>query len=428
MRIHRYAGCARAAALVVPVVLVLSAAAPQSRANPERVALRADHGPHLVIDPGDPRTAIPGRYIVVLNDHGLSPQATRREAERLVARHGGTTVRVLESLRGFVYRGTDAAATNIAEDAQVQFVEQDHTVEADDPGPVTALPGGPQANPPSWGLDRIDQRVGPLNGRYRYPAVRHQVTVYVVDTGVRVSHREFRGRARWGGNFTGDRRDHDCNGHGTHVAGTIAGTTTGVAKSANIVSLKVLTCNNSGRTSDLLAAIEWIIAHGRRPAVVNMSLNSRGQDPALAQEIAKATAAGFLFVVAAGNTRSNACHYSPGMLKAAVTVGATTIRDSRDSGYSNFGSCVTIFAPGTNIYSAWNRSDQAYSRSNGTSMAAPHVAGAAALILGQNPNYTPGQVSTCLFQDASVGRLSSVGTESPNQMLYINDDYRNCAS
>ncbi|MFC7483471.1 S8 family peptidase [Luedemannella flava] len=236
---------------------------------------------------------------------------------------------MLESLRGFVYRGTDAAATNIAEDAQVQFVEQDHTVEADDPGPVTALPGGPQANPPSWGLDRIDQRVGPLNGRYRYPAVRHQVTVYVVDTGVRVSHREFRGRARWGGNFTGDRRDHDCNGHGTHVAGTIAGTTTGVAKSANIVSLKVLTCNNSGRTSDLLAAIEWIIAHGRRPAVVNMSLNSRGQDPALAQEIAKATAAGFLFVVAAGNTRSNACHYSPGMLKAAVTVGATTIRDSR---------------------------------------------------------------------------------------------------
>src|SRR4029079_4985356 len=151
----------------------------------------------------------------------------------------------------------------------------------------------------------------------------------------------------------------------------------------------------------------------------NMSLGSNGQDPALAQEIAKATSAGYLFVVAAGNSRINACNVSPAMLKAAVTVGGTNVSDRRDPGYSNFGSCVTIFAPGTDIYSAFNSSDQAYSRMTGTSMAAPHVAGVAALGLGQNPGYSPGQVLTCLLQDASMGRLTGVGSQSPNTMAHV---------
>lgn len=404
--------------LAAPIALAVASSATPSLAIP---APRLDHGRHEIVGPEDPRTAIPGHYIVVLNDHSLSEAEVRRTANRIVARYGGAAPDILASLCGFTYLGTAAQAARVAQDDRVQFVEQDRTVRTED----TLVEGG-QPAPRSWGLDRLDQRVG-LDGRYRYPSVNNRVTVYIVDSGIRTTHREFRGRATWGGNFAGDGRNNDCTGHGTHVAGTVAGATTGVARSAHLVAMKVFGCNGSGSMSNVLRAVEWIIARGKRPAVVNLSLGSNGQDPALAQEIAKATSAGFTFVAAAGNSRIDACRVSPAMLKSTITVGGTNRDDRRDASYSNFGSCVTLFAPGTDIYSASNASDQAFSRMSGTSMAAPHVAGVIALILGQNPGYSPTQVMTCLLEDASMGRLTGVGTGSPNTMAHVSQNYRGCA-
>jgi subtilisin family serine protease len=376
-----------------------------------------------VIIPGVRRNAIAGSYIVVLRQQALTREQVARIVRYLIRTRGGRALLLYAViLRGFLYRGSAARAARIAADPRVQYVEQDRRV-----FPLDLPVAGTQSNPPSWGLDRIDQRSEPLDHSYRFPSVSNAVNAYIIDSGVRITHREFQGRATWGGNFAGDGKNYDCNGHGTHVAGTVAGSTVGVAKSARVVGLKVFGCSGSGSMSSVLSAVDWVTAHGRRPGVINMSLGSDGWDPAMATAIQKSVSAGFNYVVAAGNAHSNACDISPALLQNVITVGATNSNDSRDTSYSNYGSCLNIFAPGTNIYSAYNQSDSGYATMSGTSMASPHVAGAVALVLGQNPNYSPRQVADCLLRASTQNTLSSVGSGSPNRLLYVSADYRGCA-
>jgi subtilisin family serine protease len=299
-----------------------------------------------------------------------------------------------------------ATAARVAADPDVALVEQDRLV---------AVAGG-QTDPPSWGLDRIDQRALPLSGRYSYRSARG-VTVYVLDTGVRLSHREFGGRARSGRDFVdSDANAGDCHGHGTHVAGVVGGHTFGVAKDVRIVSVRVLGCNGTGRLSSVVAGIDWVTRHADRPAVANLSL---GAAPSLALDAAvrDAVASGVTFVVAAGNTHTNACATSPARVGEAVTVGASTEADAR-ADFSNHGRCVDLFAPGQRIASAWRTSDRATATASGTSMAAPHVAGAAALILADHPRATPREVGRALRAGATRGVLDGPRDGSPDALLH----------
>jgi subtilisin family serine protease len=417
------------ASLAVATVAQANPALPPKASPPQTITWDAPKPPPAggghargLILPKNRRDAIKGSYIVVLR-HKLTREQVRQIARKLIQTQGGRALLVfLVILRGFLYRGSAARAARLAKDPRVQYVEQDRKVYPEE------LPlAGTQDNPPSWGLDRIDQRSLPLNHRYVYPNVQNTVNAYIIDSGVRITHREFQGRATWAANFTGDGKNYDCTGHGTHVAGTVAGSTVGVAKTARITALKVFRCDGSGMMSDVLKAVDWVTARGRKPGVVNMSLGSNGWDPAMASGISKAVSAGYSFAVAAGNSRTDACAISPALLNNVMTVGATKDNDSRDTSYSNYGKCVNIFAPGTNIKSASNQSDTGYALMSGTSMASPHVAGAAALVLGQNPNYSPQQVATCLRRVGTSNELSSIGSGSPNLLLRVNSDYRGCA-
>ncbi|MFE0699518.1 S8 family serine peptidase [Streptomyces sp. NPDC058872] len=276
-------------------------------------------------------------------------------------------------------------------------------------------PGDTQANPPSWGLDRIDQAGLPLDSSYAYPVLATNVHAYIIDTGIRTTHTDFGGRASWGTNTTGDGVDSDCQGHGTHVAGTVGGAAHGVAKGVNLVAVKVLNCSGSGTTAGVIAGIDWVTANAVKPAVANMSLGGTSS-VAMNDAVARSTAAGISHAVAAGNENADACGVSPASAPSAITVGATTSSDARSS-FSNFGTCLDIFAPGSVITSAWNTSDTATSTLNGTSMASPHVAGNAALILGQNPTWTPQQVRDVMVNEATTGIVTSPGTGSPNKLL-----------
>jgi subtilisin family serine protease len=281
----------------------------------------------------------------------------------------------------------------------------------------------------TWGLDRVDQPALPLDSSFQYPDNGgRDVNIYVVDTGVRTTHQEFTGRALPGRNFVSsggflfggsvNPDDYeDCNGHGTHVAGTAAGSTYGVAKQANVVPVRVLNCFGSGSTSAVIAGVDWVAGNHQKPAVANLSLGGF-TSTALDTAVANAVDAGVTMVVAAGNDNANACNGSPNRVPEALTVGATTRQDQRSS-FSNFGACVDLFAPGSDITSAWYQSDTQTASLNGTSMAAPHAAGAAALYLGANPSATPGAVNVALVDDTVTGAISNAGNQSPNRLLQI---------
>ncbi len=364
------------------------------------------------------KNRIEGQYIVVFNPDRLPAAAgagrekglaiaAQNAAVDLASRHGGDVERVYgHALQGFSVRASEQTVARMLKDPRVAFIEEDAKVS------VSATQSGA-----TWGLDRSDQRALPLNGSYVYDYTGSGVRAYIIDTGILASHQDFGGRVLSGYTAINDGRgSNDCNGHGTHVAGTVAGATWGIAKSARPVPVRVLDCAGSGSNSGVIAGIDWVRYNHVKPAVANMSLGG-GASSAVDTAVNNLNAAGVTVVVAAGNDNSNACNYSPARASGAYTVGSTSSNDYRSS-FSNYGSCLDIFAPGSSIRSAWHTSTTATNTISGTSMASPHVAGAAALYLQRYPSSSPSTVKSWLTNNATTGRVYSIGTGSPNRLLY----------
>ncbi|GGP71568.1 S8 family peptidase [Saccharothrix coeruleofusca] len=351
----------------------------------------------------DAAEKVQNSFIVKLKD------GTTASANSLANQYGGQVKHEFRSaLRGFTVSLSEAKAKRLAANPAVEYVEQDQVFRLQ----------ATQTNPPSWGLDRIDQRNLPLNSSYSYTSTGSGVNVYVIDTGVRISHSAFGGRARNGYDAVdGDNVAQDGNGHGTHVAGTIAGSAHGVAKGATVYGVRVLDNSGSGTTAGVVAGIDWVTANHVKPAVANMSLGG-GASTTLDAAVRRSIAAGVTYAIAAGNSNANASSYSPARVTEAITVGATTNTDARAS-YSNYGSVLDIFAPGTSITSAWHTGDSATNTISGTSMATPHVAGAAARYLSTNRSATPAQVSSYLTGQATTNVVGSPGSGSPNRLLHL---------
>ncbi|MCU0507758.1 MAG: S8 family peptidase [Anaerolineae bacterium] len=353
-------------------------------------------------------TAIRGQYIVV-----LKPDASTRLEELIAAAElaGVGETRLLfryeAALNGFAAVLPDRAVEALRLHPAVDYIDVDQAVQID-----------ATQSPATWGLDRIDQRNLPLSNSFTYNATGAGVTAYIIDTGIRFSHNEFGGRAVTGYDAVDGGSADDCNGHGTHVAGTVGGSTYGVAKGVQLVGVRVLNCSGSGSTSGVIAGVDWVTSNhaAGAPAVANMSLGgsiSTSLDSAVTRSIND----GVSYAIAAGNSNRNACNYSPARVSAAITVGATTSSDTRAS-YSNYGSCLDIFAPGSSITSAWYTSNTATNTISGTSMATPHVAGVAALYLQGNPGASPSTVRNALVNNATTGVVKSAGTNSPNRLLF----------
>ncbi|KUF16285.1 MULTISPECIES: S8 family peptidase [Streptomyces] len=356
---------------------------------------------------GAPGT-IANSYIVTLDAHVAKADSPAGKA--LAEKHGAEIERTFKKvLNGYEVEASEAEAKKFAADPAVTSVVQNRTYT------VAAT----QNNPPSWGLDRIDQRSLPLDQKYTYPDKAGEgATVYVIDTGVRKTHQDFGGRAVDGYDAVdNDNVAQDGHGHGTHVAGTVGGTAHGVAKKAKIVGVRVLNNSGSGTTAQVVAGIDWVTKNATKPAVANMSLGGPA-DSAIDTAVRNSIAAGITYAVAAGNESTNASTRSPARVTEAITVGATTNTDAKAS-YSNFGTVLDLFAPGSNITSTWNTNDTATNSISGTSMASPHVAGAAALYVAENPSATPAQVSTALTTAATPNVVGSPGTGSPNRLLYV---------
>jgi subtilisin family serine protease len=306
---------------------------------------------------------------------------------------------------------TAQQARRLAADPSVAFVQPNVVHRASDT----------QTNPPSFGLDRIDQRNRPLSGSYTYSTTASNVRAYIVDTGIRTTHQDFGGRAVSGFDAVDGGPADDCNGHGTHVAGTVGGSAYGVAKGVQLVAVRVLNCEGSGTTAQVVAGIDWVTANAQEPAVANMSLGG-GADTALDNAVRGSIGSGVSYAIAAGNGflglfALDACTQSPARVAEALTVSATDSSD-RKASWANRGTCVDVFAPGIGIASAWSTNDTATNTISGTSMAAPHVAGAAALYLAGNPAATPAQVSAAVVSSATTGVVVSPGSGSPNRLLY----------
>jgi len=354
-------------------------------------------------------TPIEGQYIVVLEE-GLSAQSAQGfelSVSRVAADLGVQSLRPLRVINGFVAVNVDTRAlARLQGDPRVEYVEQDQVVT------VNAT----QSNP-TWGLDRTDERSLPMNGAYFYSNTGSGVTAYIIDTGIRADHTDFGGRVVGGVTAINDGRGSgDCNGHGTHVAGTVGGKAYGMAKSVRLFAVRVLDCEGSGSNSGVIAGVDWVTYNHKKPAVANMSLGG-GASRALDDAVSNSISAGVTYAVAAGNESQNACNTSPARVSAALTVGASTKSDYRAS-FSNYGSCLDLFAPGRDITSAWYTGSSATRTISGTSMAAPHVAGFAALILQSNPGASPSAVSNYIKDTATSGALSSIGSGSPNRLLY----------
>ncbi|WP_395792316.1 S8 family serine peptidase [Aquimonas sp.] len=361
---------------------------------------------------------IKGQYIVVLK---ADPDAQSRQASRapgavdalsvaadMAVAYGLEVERVYENaLKGFVVtNANEKIISQLLWDDRVAFVEEDGMVFLN-----------PTQTGATWGLDRIDQRARPLNGTYIYNTTATNVRAYIIDSGVLNSHSQFGGRSSGGASYISDGRGTtDCNGHGTHVAGTVAGSVHGVAKGARIVPVRVFGCTGGSSNSTIIAGIDWVRANHIKPAVANMSLGG-GASAATDTATNNLINAGVTVVVAAGNNNANACNYSPARVANAITVGSTTSTDARSS-FSNFGTCVNIFAPGSSITSAWYTSNTATNSISGTSMASPHVAGVAALYLAGAPSATPATVRTAIYNNATLNVVTSPGTGSPNRLLY----------
>lgn len=361
---------------------------------------------------------IPGQYIVVLKENALPrasaaagqsglAMAVEHAAVDLAARLDLDVQHVYgNALPGFAANASPQSLARLLRDPQVDYVEEDGMVFVD----------GTQSGA-TWGIDRVDQSDRPLNGTYVYDYVGSAVRAYVIDTGILASHTEFTGRVLAGYTAIADGRGTtDCNGHGSHVSGTIGGTTWGVAKSVRLVPVRVFGCTGGSSNSTIIAGIDWVRLNRVLPAVANMSLGG-GASSATDTAVNNLINSGVTVVVAAGNDNADACNYSPARVTNAITVGSTTSTDARSS-FSNYGTCVKIFAPGSSIQSAWYTSTTATNTISGTSMASPHVAGAAVLVLAADNAATPATVRSRLYNKASLNKLTSIGSGSPNSLLY----------
>jgi subtilisin family serine protease len=343
-----------------------------------------------------------------------------RAAEVSKAKALGMTVtyEYTTALNGMAVKANAGQLRALQSNPNVTLVEADGVVTISDTQP----------NPP-WGLDRSDQRDLPLSATYSYATGASNVTAYIIDTGILAGHSDFGNRVSGGHTAIDDGRGTtDCNGHGTHVAGTVGGSTYGMAKGVKLVPVRVLGCDGSGAWSGVIAGIDWVAANADKPAVANMSLGG-GKSTSVNSAVAQLVSSGVTTVVAAGNSNANACNSSPASEPTAVTVGATGARtstgaldatklDSR-ADYSNYGSCLDIFAPGSGVTSAWYTSTTATNTISGTSMASPHVAGAAALYLTANSAASPSAVANALISDSTPNKVISPGTGSPNRLLFV---------
>lgn len=365
----------------------------------------------------------PEGFIVVLHDNVANPGAVAREH---TARFGGQITYVYEhALKGYAVQGPTglaAGVSGVSGDARVAYVERDGEMRI-------STTQGPPSNPPvTWGLDRIDQRPLALSGTYTYTNTGTGVTAYIIDTGILTTHSEFGPRAMNGFDAVdGALPALDCNGHGTHVAGTVGGATYGVAKGVTLVAVRVLNCSGSGTTSGVIAGIDWVTADHKpggsragQPAVANMSLGG-GASSSLDTAVRNSIAGGVSYAIAAGNGNivgiaQDACKSSPARVSDAMTIGATDKADKKAS-WSNYGSCIDWFAPGVSITSAWWDSNSATKTISGTSMATPHTAGVAALYLQTNPGALPSVVRNALFAQATNGVVTSSKTVN-NHLLF----------
>ncbi|MFL1538206.1 S8 family peptidase [Acinetobacter baumannii] len=361
-----------------------------------------------VNDSSQAKGIIKNQYIVILNkDAGPSKDF----AQNIAKQHAGKVLQSYDTvLKGFAIYLPDTAGAAFIEamkkNPHVLSVESDTIVNID---------ATTQSNP-DWGLDRIDQKALPLNSTYSYLQTGSGTTAYIVDTGILSSHQEFSGRVLSGYTAISDGNGTtDCNGHGTHVAGTVGGTTYGVAKNVNLVPIRILGCDGSGASSNVIAGLDWILKNGKKPAVVNMSLGGEA-NASLDSAVENLFNNGYVMVVAAGNSNTDACSSSPARVSKAITVAATDSTDTRAS-YSNYGSCVDIFAPGSQINSSWIGSNTATKVLNGTSMATPHVVGVVAEMLQSTPTASPQTISTNLLNQASSNVVKNP-SGSPNRLLY----------
>jgi aqualysin 1 len=396
-----------------------------SMVQPEPDAASANRGAASQAQP------IPDQYIIVFRPGGPEPRGLAR---RLAEAHGGEVIHTYEhALKGFAARFPAQAIQGLRRNPNILLIEQDvmdFLPEADTldyPG-IIDHPDGVAQEGATWGIDRVDQRDMPLDGRYVYANTGAGVNVYVIDSGIRTTHQEFGGRASLGIDFVGDGNavsPGDCSGHGTHVAGTIGGATYGVAKGVSLVSVRIFPCTGAGGSprSRTIASVDWVTGNGVHPAVVNMSLGGNNEGfpglSSLDMAVENSIAAGFTYAIAAGNESTDACTRSPARAPNALTVGAINQGDMR-RGTSNFGTCVDLFAPGGLITSAGFVDDTGARTISGTSMAAPHVAGAAALYLQLHPTAAPSRVNDFVVRNATRDRLTDTRPGSPNLLLVTN--------
>lgn len=351
---------------------------------------------------------IKNQYIVVLQAGSDLPA---QAAAAIAKQHGGQVLFTYNrAIRGFAVRipeqATSAFLTAMQKNPQVSYVEEDTLMQTNT---IT------QSNP-VWGLDRIDQHNLPLSKSFNYNKTGSGVNAYIVDTGILASHQEFNGRVQTGYSAIADNNGtNDCNGHGTHVAGTVGGSTYGIAKNVGLVPVRVLDCAGSGAMSGVIAGLDWIIQNGRKSAVVNMSLGGSAYST-LDTAIDNLFNNGYVPVVAAGNSNTDACTSSPARAGKAITVAATDSTDTRAS-YSNYGSCVDLFAPGSQITSAWIGSNSSAATASGTSMASPHVAGVVATLLENNSTATPQSITDQLLNQSTINLIQNP-MSSPNRLLY----------